>query len=182
MQLFFLSYSYIWLKFCSFYFRVSDRNCKKAYKIPAWAITSTVLDSKRSFCFWLDGPGLSNVGPNTIAKLCNDILFSASCWWTLWLGRKKNLYKDGNLDKRRWSLIYPVFFFHEIKNKKMSAITTRTSMISTRTSVISTRTSVISTRTSVISTRTRVISTRKVQFPPAACDFTRRVWFQLTRE
>lgn len=60
-----------------------DFACKKQYKMPACAITSTVLDSSRSFCLALCGPGRSKVGPNTIAKLCNDILFSASCVQTL---------------------------------------------------------------------------------------------------
>jgi hypothetical protein len=41
---------------------------------------------------------------------------------------------------------------------------------------------VISTRLSVISTRTRLVSTRRVRFPHAECDFTRKVWFPLTRE
>jgi hypothetical protein len=48
-------------------------------------------------------------------------------------------------------------------------------------SIISTR-SVISTGANVIPARTRLISTRRVQFPHADCDFTRRVWFSLTRE
>lgn len=46
-------------------------------------MTSTVLDAKRSFCFVFVWPGRNKVGPNTIAKLCSDILFSASCWCTL---------------------------------------------------------------------------------------------------
>lgn len=51
--------------------------------MPACAITSTVLDSSRSFCFMDWGPGRRSVGPNTIARLCNDILFSPSCWLIL---------------------------------------------------------------------------------------------------
>lgn len=58
---------------------------RKQYKIPAWAITSTVLDSRPSLCLAACGPGRNRVGPNTIAKLCSDILFSASCWCTLWV-------------------------------------------------------------------------------------------------
>jgi hypothetical protein len=49
-------------------------------------------------------------------------------------------------------------------------------------SVISTGKNVKPTRTSVISKRTRLISTHRVRFPHAECNFTRRVWFQLTRE
>lgn len=51
--------------------------------MPAWAITSTVLDSSRSFCLVDCGAGRRRVGPNTIARLCNDILFSASWWFIL---------------------------------------------------------------------------------------------------
>jgi hypothetical protein len=57
---------------------------------------------------------------------------------------------------------------------------TLTSVISTR-CVILTSTNLIQTRTNVISIRTRLISTRKLRFPHAECDFTRRVWFALTR-
>lgn len=51
--------------------------------MPACAITSTVLASNWSFCFVVFIAGRSSVGPNTIARLCKDILFSFSCWWTL---------------------------------------------------------------------------------------------------
>lgn len=59
--------------------------------MPAWAITSTVLDSKYSFLNALEDvfPGRNNVGPKTIARLCNDILFSDSCWFTLKKKKKK---------------------------------------------------------------------------------------------
>lgn len=56
-------------------------------------MTSTVLDSKNSFCalnaLEADLLGRSKVGPNTIARLCRDILFSASCWFTLELQNMK---------------------------------------------------------------------------------------------
>jgi hypothetical protein len=61
-------------------------------------------------------------------------------------------------------------------------IVTRMGVLMTLTTVITTRTIVITTRTSVISTHIRLISTRRVRFPHAKSDFTRRVWFQLTRE
>lgn len=53
--------------------------------MPACAITSTVLASSWSFCLVAFNAGRNNVGPNTIAKLCSDILFSFSCWCTLCL-------------------------------------------------------------------------------------------------
>lgn len=63
-------------------------DCKKQYKIPAWAMTSTVLVSNRSFCLGVFRAGRSNVGPKTIAKLCRDILFSLSLWCILKLWKK----------------------------------------------------------------------------------------------
>lgn len=53
--------------------------CRKQYKMPACAITSTVLVSNWSFCFVEFIDVRNSVGPNTIARLCKDILFSFSC-------------------------------------------------------------------------------------------------------
>lgn len=64
--------------------------CKKQYKIPACAITSTVLVSSWSFCLGAFRAGRSKVGPNTIAKLWRDILFSFSCWWALFIQKKSH--------------------------------------------------------------------------------------------
>lgn len=58
--------------------------------MPACAITSTVLDSSKSLCLALCGPGRNSVGPNTIAKLCSDILFSTSCVQTLRENKQEN--------------------------------------------------------------------------------------------
>lgn len=57
--------------------------------MPACAITSTVLVSSWSFCLVELNAGRSSVGPNTMAKLCSDILFSLSCSWTLDNGREE---------------------------------------------------------------------------------------------
>ena len=50
---------------------------RKKYKIPAWAITSTVPKASKSLLSEAVGrlAGRSNVGPKTVAKLCSDILF-----------------------------------------------------------------------------------------------------------
>lgn len=86
-------------------------DCKKQYKIPAWAMTSTVLVSNRSFCLGAFRAGRSNVGPKTIAKLCRDILFSLSLWWILKLWKKCFFFLEGILFmfSKRFKQKWPYF-------------------------------------------------------------------------
>jgi len=59
-------------------------------------MTSTVPAAKGSRDLLLSDllPGRSNVGPNTVARLWRDILFWASCWFTL--KKIKKIKRDCN--------------------------------------------------------------------------------------
>ena len=62
---------------------------RKKWRIPDWAMTSTVLVASMSLLSFLSwGPECSMVGPNTVERLCSDILLWDSIPATLQNGRK----------------------------------------------------------------------------------------------
>uniref|UniRef100_A0A6B0U9U0 Putative secreted protein n=1 Tax=Ixodes ricinus TaxID=34613 RepID=A0A6B0U9U0_IXORI len=80
--------------------------------MPACAMTSTVLVVSRSLGLWLAAllHGRMMEGPNTVAKLCSDILFCASFWLilTMWSIRNKVTcwFTSGSLLNKLSSMVF----------------------------------------------------------------------------